>query len=88
MSLAKVYPPIQFEQHTFRSTEEEVEAQKFNELQRHNIKNTMLGCINEKLTLATNDPNFTASHKYLRGQIDILRYLLALDDNMRSNLAV
>jgi hypothetical protein len=71
---------IRFE---FANDAEEVASRQLSDLQKRHIENLIADCIDEKIKLVPSleTPNdFFFKSEYLRGQIEVLHYLLALSD--------
>lgn len=78
-------PPLSFtirrEQYTFSSPAEEAESRRLTFLQKQHLENLLSVCVDEKLGLAPEDgknEEFRLRHEFLRGQLTILHYILAL----------
>lgn len=71
------------------SESEERESKRLTDLQRAGIENIIIECMNEKLQLTVTNfsgtDGFLLQHEYLRGQIGILQYLLALDETTKES---
>lgn len=75
------------QRHKFASAQETLQSMMLTDLQRNNVENSLLDCIQEKLSLSPEtfqDTGFLLKHEFLRGQITMLEYLLALDENART----
>lgn len=64
--------------------QEAIAAAVFSELNYKHIQNELATVLEEKLKTAWDPANpelFVQQHEYLRGQVEILQYLLSLHDN-------
>jgi hypothetical protein len=70
---------LSFAKHTFANDKEVALANSFTRLQRCAIENTLIDVVHEKLHLDGSLPDTALKHEYLRGQLAILEWLLAVD---------
>lgn len=71
---------INYHRHVFANVQEEYESRKLSTLQRANIENLLRECVEEKVHIPATDDKFLLRQEFMRGQLVILNYLLALDD--------
>lgn len=76
--------PIKYERHVFQSPNDAAQSMLLTTLQRHNQENILRNCVEEKVNMSSEEPGYLLKQEFLRGQITMLQYLLALDDGVRA----
>jgi len=75
--------PISITKHRFRDEQEEQQSQLLDDIHKYSIQNLMTDIILEKANMDAEIDGYLLKQKYLKGQLDILQYLLALDQTAR-----
>jgi hypothetical protein len=76
---------INFHKREFSSTRDEHLSKVLSPLQRFGLENLLVELVEEKLGVAVGTENYLYTQEYLRGQIELVKYLLALDDAARAD---
>jgi hypothetical protein len=76
---------INFHKHEFSSTRDEHLSRILSPIQRFGLENLLVELVEEKLGVAVGTENYLYTQEYLRGQIELVKYLLALDDSARTD---
>lgn len=77
---------IELTKQEFRSEQEQIESVRLTEVQQSHITNLLRDCIMEKVNISAEVDGYLLKQEYMRGQIEILMYILALDTNARAPL--
>lgn len=75
--------------HQKMNRDEEAVCNLLSPVQRKMVENLIITCVNEKVVAVatlSEAADYVCKMEYARGQIDILQYLLALDETARADL--
>lgn len=70
--------------HNFRDAQEERQSQLLDGIHRQALENMMIDIIMEKSNMSVETEGYLFKQEYLKGQLNIIQYLLSLDQNARN----